>query len=92
MIGINTLTVSTKAAAGAVVGTLKLYSAPAGQMPNVNFTLTKDAAGFFGISGSNIVTMNASIPPGFYSVAVRAVGTNAWWNDKAVFTITVTAS
>jgi hypothetical protein len=92
MIGINTLTVSTKASAGTVVGTLKMYSSPAGQMPNVNFILTKDASGFFSISGSNIVTMNPSIPPGFYSVFVNAVGTQTWFDDDAVFTITVTAS
>jgi hypothetical protein len=92
MIGINNLTISTKAAAGSVVGTLSLYSATLGVMPNVNFILTKNAAGFFGISGSNVVTMNASIPPGLYSVRVRAVATKLWMDDDARFTITVTAS
>jgi hypothetical protein len=61
-------------------------------MPNVNFTLTKEAAGFFGISGSNIVTMSAAIPPGLYSVRVRAVATKSWMDDEARFTITVTAT
>jgi hypothetical protein len=92
MIGVNNLTISTKAAAGSVVGTLSLYSSSLGQMPNVNFILTKNAAGFFGISGSNIVTMSPSIPPGVYSVRVNAVATKVWMDDNARFTITVTAS
>jgi hypothetical protein len=92
MIGINNLTISTKAAAGSVVGTLSLLSASLGQMPNVNFILTKNAAGFFGISGSNIVTMSPSLPPGLYSVCVNAVATKAWMGDNARFTITVTAT
>jgi len=92
MIGVNNLTISTKAAAGSVVGTLSLYGATLAQMPNVNFTLTKNAAGFFGISGSNIVTMSPMIPPGLYSVRVNVVATKVWIDDNARFTITVTAS
>ena len=91
MISIGNLTVSTKAAAGTIVGQLALLD------PNMvglsaNFILTKSAAGFFAISGSDLVTVNASISPGFYSVNVRAVATSAWMDDKAVFEITVTAT
>jgi hypothetical protein len=92
MIGINNLTISTKAAVGSVVGTLKLLSSSLGQMPNVNFILNKNAAGFFSISGSNIVTTSPLIPPGLYSVRVNAVATKAWIDDNACFMITVTAS
>jgi hypothetical protein len=92
MIGINNLTVSTKAVTGTVVGTLSLLGASLGQMPNVNFILTKNAAGFFGISGSNIITMSPLLPPGLYSVRIRAVATKAWLDDNARFTITVTAT
>jgi hypothetical protein len=45
MIGVNNLTISTKAATGSVVGTLSLFSSSLGQMPNVNFILSKNAAG-----------------------------------------------
>ena len=92
MIGINNLTISTKSPTGSVVGGLSLYGATLGVMTNVNFILTKNAAGFFGISGPNIVTMNTSIPPGLYSVRVRAVATKVWMDDDARFTITVTAT
>jgi hypothetical protein len=92
MISIDKLIISTKAPVGTAVGTLNLLSASMGQMPNVNFILTKDAAGFFSISGSKIVTMNAPIPPGFYSVEVQAVATKVWMDDDAVFTINVTAT
>jgi hypothetical protein len=90
MIAIDNLTISTRAGSGTTVGNLSLFSASMGQMPNVNFILTKNAAGFFGISGSKVVTMNTPIPPGLYSVKVRAVGTRAWMDDDAQFTITVT--
>jgi hypothetical protein len=91
MISITNQTVSTNAAAGAVVGKLTLLDANRVGL-SANFILTKGAAGFFGISGTNLVTVNASIPPGFYSVPVSAVGTRAWSGDKAFFTITVTAT
>ena len=57
---------------------------------NANFMLTKGSAGYFAISGYNLVTSNV-IPPGNYSVRVNAVGTKTWWDDQANFVITVTA-
>ena len=91
MISISNLTVSTKAAAAAVVGKLTLLNASMVGLP-ANFILTENAAGFFAISGSNLVTVSASIPTGFYSVNVSAVATNAWMDGEAAFVITVTAS
>jgi hypothetical protein len=91
MIGINKLTVSTTAAIGTVVGGLTLFNASMVAM-NANFILTDDAAGFFGLSGNNIVTMNTPIPVGSYSINVSAVGTKTYWSDEASFTITVTAT
>ena len=91
MITINNTMVSTKAAAGAVVGKLTLMdNAKVGL--SANFILTEGAAGVFAISGSNLVTVNPSIPPGFYSVTVSGVGTRALMQDVGYFTITVTAA
>jgi hypothetical protein len=91
MISINNLTVSTKATAGTVVGKLVLLDANKVGLP-ANFSLTEGAAGFFAVSGGNLVTVSASIASGFYSVKVRAVATNANIDDQAVFGITVTAT
>jgi hypothetical protein len=91
MISISNQTVSTNAAAGAVVGKLTLLDANRVGL-SANFILTKGAAGFFGISANSLITMNTSIPPGLYSVRVSAVGTKAWFDDKSFFTITVTAT
>jgi hypothetical protein len=90
MIGISNLTFSTKAAIGTVVGTLTLFNASLTSMA-ANFILTKGCAGFFAISGSNLVTINV-VPAGIYSVRVNAVGTKTWWDDQATFVITVTAT
>src|SRR5215813_3207828 len=64
MISISNLTVSTKAAGGATVGTLTMMNAGKTALA-ANFTLTEDAGGFFGISGSNLVTEISGIAPGF---------------------------
>ena len=90
-LGLSNLTVSNKAAAGAVVGTLSLLNASGAAM-QANFLLDDDCAGFFGVSGSNLVTMNASLPPGNYSVSVSGVGTKTYWAADGNFTITVTPS
>ena len=91
MISISNLTVSTKAAAGAIVGKLTLLNASMVGLP-ANFILTKDAAGLFAVSGSNLVTVNTLIPPGLYSVNVSVVATSAWMDGDAAFVITVTAT
>ena len=90
-LGLSNLTVSGKAAAGAVVGTLSLLNASGAAM-QANFLLDDDCAGFFGVSGSNLVTMNASLPPGNYSVSVSGVGTKTYCAADGNFTITVTPS
>lgn len=90
MISLNNLTISSKAASGAIVGTLTLLDASRVGM-SASFMLDQGAAGFFAVSGNSIVTEGAPIPIGSYSVRVRGVGTNTWWKDEGIFTITVTA-
>ena len=90
-LGLSNLTVSGKAAAGAVVGTLSLAECLR-RSDASQFLLDDDCAGFFGISGSNLITMNASLPPGNYSVSVSGVGTKTYWAADGNFTITVTSS
>jgi hypothetical protein len=51
-LGLSNLTVSGKASAGAVVGTLSLLNA-SGVGMQANFMLDDDCAGFFGVSGNN---------------------------------------
>jgi hypothetical protein len=91
MITIDNANVSTKAAAGTVVGKLTLLNNGLVGLA-ANFILTEGAAGAFAISGSNLVTVHAPLPPGFYSVAVSGVGTRAPMKDKGFLTITVTAT
>jgi hypothetical protein len=88
-LGLSNLTVSGQAPAGAVVGILSLLNA-SGVTMQANFMLDDDCAGFFGISGNNLVTMNASLPPGNYSLSVTGVGTKTHWKTEGFFTITVT--
>ena len=91
MIIISNLTVSSKAAANAVVGALTLYDA-AGTARGTNFTLDTGAAGFFGISGNNLVAVRASVPVGFYGVHVCGNAETVAQTDEADFVITVTAA
>src|SRR6266404_1036541 len=57
-----------------------------------NFMLTKQAAGYFGISTDNLVTAwEGSIKPGNYPVTVWANGINTRFAGHAKFTINVTA-
>ena len=88
-LGLSNLTVSGKAPAGTVVGNLSLLNA-SGVAMQANFVLDDDCAGFFSVSGYNLVTMTASLPPGNYSVSVSAVGTKTYWEADGNFTITVT--
>ena len=88
-LSISKLTVSKTAPEGTVVGTLTLSNAAAAPMA-ANFVLDANNAGFFGISGSNIVTMRANLPVGNYSVMVDAVGTKQYWDAQGSFVITVT--
>ncbi len=88
MIALNKSTFSSTAPVGTVVGTLSLLNASLVSM-GANFILNDGCAGFFAISGSNIVTLNL-IPVGNYSVLVSAVGTKTYWDDEGSFVITVT--
>jgi hypothetical protein len=88
---ISKLTLSSKAAANAVVGALTLYD-DAGTARTANFTLDTAAAGFFGISGNNLVAVRASVPVGFYGVHVYGNAENVAQTDEADFIITVTAT
>jgi hypothetical protein len=50
--------------------------------------LTKNSAGFFAISGNNLVTaFSGSFSAGNYSVRVHATGTNTRFSGNAVFNI-----
>ena len=89
MIGLSKSTFSTTAPIGTVVGTLSLFNASLTSM-GANFILNDGCAGYFAISGYNLVTTNL-IPVGNYSVLVSAVGTKTYWDDQASFVITVTA-
>ena len=89
MIALDNLTISTQAAAGSTVGTLSLLNESLTAM-TANFQLTKNSAGFFAISGYQIVILSAALPPGNYAVMVRAVGTNTWWSEEGSYVITVT--
>jgi hypothetical protein len=88
---ISKLTVSSKAAANAVVGALTLYDA-AGTALGANFTLDTDAAGFFGISGNNLIAVRASVPVGFYGVRASGNALSVAQTNKAYFVIAVTAT
>jgi hypothetical protein len=88
MISLNKTTFSTSAPIGTVVGTLSLLNASVTSM-GATFILTDGCAGFFAISGYNIVTLSL-IPVGNYSIRVNAVGTKTYWDDKGVFQISVT--
>ena len=88
---ISNLTVSSKAAANAVVGALTLYDA-AGTVRAANFMLDTAAAGFFGISGNNLVAVQVSVPVGLYGVHVCGNAENVVQTDEADFIITVTAT
>ena len=90
-LGLSNLTISRKAAAGAVVGTLSLLDASGAAM-QANFMLDDNCAGFFGVSGNNLVTINASLPPGNYSVSVSGVAVKTYWAADGHFTITVTST
>jgi hypothetical protein len=80
---------SSKTPIGATVATLTLLNQSLVAEP-ADYMLNKGAAGVFKLSGSTLVTL-AVIPPGTYSIRVRAVGTTISWKETAYFPITVTA-
>ena len=88
---ISNLTVSSKAAANAVVGALTLYDAN-GTVRATNFTLDTAAAGFFAIFGNNLVALRASLPVGLYGVHVCGNAEPVAQTDDAYFIVTVTTT
>src|SRR5271166_3499202 len=90
-ITISNLTVPDNAPTGTVVGTLVAMDAKGTVVP-CNFIMTKKSAGYFAISGNELITVwSGSIPPGYYPVHVRANGINRKFGASASFVITVTA-
>lgn len=88
-ISISNLTVAKNSPKGTVVGTLTARD-PSGTFIACDFSLTKNSAGFFAISGSNLITeWSGSAPVGYYSVRVHATGTNARYSGSASFVFTV---
>src|SRR6202011_5927726 len=87
-ISISNLTVNNNVPAGTVIGVLTAYDASNNVIP-CNFTLTKNSAGFFAISGNSLVTERASILAGIYSVRVHANGTTTRFSGNAVFHVAV---
>jgi hypothetical protein len=91
-ITINDLTVTSNAPTGTTVGVLTATDA-LGSIISCNFTLTKEAAGFFAISANNLITVwIGSIAPGYYPVRVRANGVNIRFSGSATFIVTVGAA
>jgi len=90
-IAISNLVVKNNVPSGTTVGVLTARDASAKWLP-CNFTLTKNSAGFFAISGNNLVTVwSGSAAAGIYSVRVHATCTNAYFSGNATFAITITA-
>jgi hypothetical protein len=91
MITIDNLTVAANAPTGTTVGVLTARDVPGSVIP-CNFALTKQAGGFFAISGNNLVSVwVGSIVPGFYPLRVRANGINTRFSSSATFIVTVAA-
>jgi hypothetical protein len=88
-IKIDNLSVSDNASAGTVVGVLTTYNA-SGNTVSCTYQLSNSAAGYFAISGNNLVTAWSSpVAPGYYSVRVRAMGNNTPFRASATFAISV---
>jgi hypothetical protein len=88
-ISISKVLVSTSAPVGTTIGILTA-SDTSGTALSSEFAVTKNSAGFFALSGSNLVTGRGSIPVDNYSVRVHAVATNARFSGKVNFVIAVT--
>src|SRR6202011_738818 len=87
-ISISNLTVNNNVPAGTVIGVLTAYDASSNVIP-CNFTLTKNSAGFFAISGNSVVTERASMLAGIYSVRVHANAPTTSCSGDAVFHVAV---
>jgi hypothetical protein len=88
-IAISNLTIKNNVPPGTTIGVLTARDASAKWIP-CNFTLTKNSAGFFAISGNNLVTVwSGSAPAGIYSVRVHAISTGVSFSANASFAITI---
>jgi len=77
---------------GTTVGVLTARDAAGTGIP-CNFTLTKGSAGFFAISGNNLVTAwSGSAVAGNYPVRLHANGINTRFSGNARFTTVVTTA
>jgi hypothetical protein len=74
---------------GTTIGALTVQDALGAALVS-EYTLTKNSAGFFAISGNNLVTERGSMPVGDYSVRIHAVATNSRFSGNADFVIAVT--
>jgi hypothetical protein len=91
-ITISNVQVAANAPTGTTVGVLTAIGS-AGNVVDCNFITTKRTAGFFVVSGENLVTSwSGSITPGYYSARVHANGINIQFSATATFTILVAAA
>jgi hypothetical protein len=89
MIVLNTVTVPAGFKANQSVATFTYYDYTLTARPGTNFILDETAAGVFGLSGSNLVILSASVPVGFYPIKVTGVTEFFPYKDKAHFVIQV---
>jgi hypothetical protein len=90
-LSIDKLTVSTNAAANTTIGTLTLTDS-GGTVRQTNYALNENAAGFFGISGSKLVTLRSPIPAGNYCINLYYNAEYVPLSGDAAYVITVTGT
>ena len=90
-IGISNLTVPANAPANTVIGNLTLRDASGANLA-ARYQLTGNSAGFFTLTGPNLMTTRAALPPGFYSVRIGGTATNVRFSAKGYFVIQVTSA
>jgi hypothetical protein len=88
LIILSNLKIGNDGPSGAVVGDLTLWDT-SGKQLEANYILTKNAAGFFYVNGSKLITASASLPVGNHSIRVRATAINANISESAYFMVTV---
>ncbi len=83
-IQISNLILNNNAPKATIIGVLAAYDASGTIIP-CTFTVTKNSAGFFAISGNNLVTaFSGSISPGTYSVRVRALAPRPFQRQRSI--------
>jgi len=89
MIVLNSVTVPVGFKANQSVGTFTYYDYTLTARTATNYILDETASGVFGLSGSNLIILNASTPVGFYPIKVTGVTEYFPYKDKAHFVIQV---